>query len=130
MGEYYELSPAQLAHMQAESAARLLLNPEPARSPYYIPPRMMAPPVPAEVSSEPAGEPVLTAGERAKAFLLSELAADAVASLELQGRAREAGIAWRTIRRVAKAAGAKVFKRGRGEWMWSLKDDQPDDGQE
>jgi hypothetical protein len=99
-------------------------DPDP-RSPYHIP----AVPVP-PVSAEPAVEPVLSAAEKAKAFLVAELAVDPVPSLRLQERASEAGIKWRTIRRVAKAVGVRVFKDGRGAWMWGLKDNRSDDGQE
>jgi hypothetical protein len=85
--------------------------------------------VPAVVEAVPVA-PEPSAADKAKAFLVEALTPDPVASLELQARAKAVGIAWRTIRRVAEAVGVRVFKRGRGEWMRGLKDDQPDDGQE
>jgi hypothetical protein len=130
MGETYSLSWQQLARMQAQSAAHLALHPEPKGSPYYVAP--VAPPtIPAAPQPVAPPEPVLSAAEKAKAFLLSELAVDALPSLELQERAARAGVKWRTIRRVAKAVGVRVFRRGNGPWMWGLTaDDRENDGQE
>jgi hypothetical protein len=78
-------------------------------------------PVPAVVA-EPVPERVLSAAERGKAFLATELAVDPVPTVELQERALKAGISWSTVRRVRHAAGVSVFKDGRGAWMWSLRE--------
>jgi hypothetical protein len=76
--------------------------------------------VEAELQPETPVEPELGPGERARRFLLAELAIDPVPSLTLQARAKAAGIAWRTIRNVQKAVGVKVFKDKSGPWMWSI----------
>jgi hypothetical protein len=117
----------RLAHMRAQSDALLAARPELA-GPYRVPP-------PAKVVAEAVAYvlpvPAESAAEKAKAFLLSELVIDAVPSLELQERAERAGVKWRTIRRVAKAVGVRVFRRGNGPWMWGLTaDDRENDGQE
>jgi hypothetical protein len=90
------------------------------RSPYHIPSQHVA-----VEAAEPAPERVLTAAERAKAFLLAELAVDAVPSLELQERAQKAGITLSTLRRMAKATGIRKVKQGLGGWAWAM----PDEGE-
>jgi hypothetical protein len=91
---------------------------EPVNSPYYIKPPLV------EVVDAPV-EPVveLSPGQRARAFLVEQLTPDPVPSLNLQARAKAAGIAWRTIRNVQKAIGVKVFKDKAGPWMWSLREE-------
>jgi hypothetical protein len=91
-------------------------DPDP-RSPYHIPSQH----VPVEAAAEPVPEPVLTPGERAKAWLAAELAVDPVPSLELQERARKAGITLSTLRRVAKQVPVEVY-RDAAQWYWRLPD--------
>jgi hypothetical protein len=129
MGDMFEIGPAQLRHMREASAAMVALHPEKyLTGPYALPPRPVK--APAEPVAMPEPEPVLTAADKAKAFLVEALTPDPVPSLELQAWAEAAGVSWRTIRRVAKAAGVKVYRQGRGAWFWSLPpaDDRGDDG--
>jgi hypothetical protein len=94
--------------------------PEPPGSPYYVPAKPPGPVAGAiEALVEVVTEPVLSAAEKARQWLVSELTTDPIPSLELQERARKARISWRTIRRVAKAAGVRVFKKG-AQWFWEL----------
>jgi hypothetical protein len=92
------------------------------RSPYHIP----AQHVPVEAAAEPVPEPVLTPGERAKAWLAAELAeGEPVASVGLLERAQKAGITLSTLRRMAKAMGIRKVKQGLGGWGWAM----PDEGE-
>jgi hypothetical protein len=92
-------------------------DPDP-RSPYHIPSQH----VPAVAAEQPP-ERVPAPGERARLWLATELAEGPVPTLHLQERAQAAGHSWSTIRRMRKAAGAEVFKDGRGEWKWRLTED-------
>jgi hypothetical protein len=118
MGDTYMLHPQMLALMREQSAAILAAKPWLA-GPYAVPEPPK--PVPELVPAEPVIE--LAPGQRARQFLLAELAVDPVPSLELQAKAKVAGIAWRTIRNVQKSVGVRVFKDKSGPWMWSLKEE-------
>lgn len=59
--------------------------------------------------------------DEAREFLLAELEAGPVESRDLQRRARDAGIAWRTIERASSALGVEKGPREfGGRWEWRL----------
>ena len=62
-----------------------------------------------------------SAADDARAFLLGVLADGPVAVKTIEGDARGAAIAWRTVERVKKIIGVESFKDGmKGRWMWRL----------
>jgi len=71
--------------------------------------------------------------EGAKRFLIKLLAAGPMAAKELKREAKDAGIAWVTVRRAKDELGIEPYKRGfggSGIWFWKLPgtDDDPEDG--
>jgi hypothetical protein len=112
-------------HFDAPKGRRIYVSTEPyvpvsdpnPRSPYHIPP----PPV--EDAQKCAPTVAMTPGAKARAWLAAELAVEPVPSLELQERAREAGITLSTLRRIAKAMGLRKIKQGRGPWCWAMPED-------
>jgi putative DNA primase/helicase len=73
----------------------------------------------------------LSKKDRATAFLRTELAAGPVLTKDLQAAARQADIAWATVRRAADAMGIEPGKEGRfdGQWRWSLPTEGEQDAQ-
>lgn len=61
-----------------------------------------------------------SAEDEAADFLRQVLCDDVVPSKQVEAEAKEAGIAWRTVRRAAKALGVKPRKGDGGKWYWSL----------
>jgi hypothetical protein len=116
MGETFYIGRDRLALMRLESDAVLAAHPE-LRGPYAVPPPPVKSPV---VEAEFVPVPVLTAGQKAEAFLLDALTPDPVPALQVQAMAEAAGIALRTLRRVAKRIGIVKVKQGRGGWAWRL----------
>jgi hypothetical protein len=64
--------------------------------------------------------PALTSGQRAEAFLRDNLAGGQVPSVEVKARAKQAGIAWRTLRRAAERLGIKHTRNRDKTWNWKL----------
>lgn len=58
--------------------------------------------------------------EAATDFLSQVLGADVVPSKSVEAEAKEAGIAWRTVRRASDALGVKKRRGDGGKWYWSL----------
>jgi hypothetical protein len=120
MGDFYEIGPAQLRHMQAQSEALIAANPAKfLTGPYRV---ALEPPVVEPVPVVPVVEP--TPGQRAEALLRDVLAVDPVPANEVKRLADAAGIKPRAIRNARQRMGVKVLKRGRGigAWLWALKD--------
>jgi hypothetical protein len=63
----------------------------------------------------------------AEGFLRELLTAGSMASSDVEIKAKQAGIAWRTLRRAADAIGVMKWKQGGadGRWFWRLPDGQP-----
>lgn len=61
-----------------------------------------------------------TALDSATEFLTQVLGNDVVPSKSIEAEAREAGIAWRTVRRASDALGVKKRRGDGGKWYWSL----------
>ncbi|WP_197387618.1 AAA family ATPase [Ralstonia pseudosolanacearum] len=62
----------------------------------------------------------VSAKEAAIEFLKEVLGDDVVPMKSIEAEAKEAGIAWRTVRRAADALGVKSRKGEGGKWYWSL----------
>jgi putative DNA primase/helicase len=58
--------------------------------------------------------------EAAADFLRQVLGADVVPSKSVEAEARDAGIAWRTVRRASDSLGVKKRRGDGGKWYWSL----------
>jgi putative DNA primase/helicase len=74
-------------------------------------------------ASAPAGTPAGGAAEReAVQFLMEELAAGPVPAGDLKARAKDAGVAWRTVERAKRKleVSAHKDKDAAGAWRWSL----------
>ena len=66
-----------------------------------------------------------TAVDSAADWLQEALAAGPVKSTDLKAEAKDAGVAWATVRRAQKDGGAKIRRQGfgpGGEWYWFLPD--------
>jgi len=64
-----------------------------------------------------------TACESAAEWLSEALAAGPMTAKELSAAAKDAGVAWRTLKRAQGAAGVKVQREGfggAGKWVWAL----------
>jgi putative DNA primase/helicase len=63
----------------------------------------------------------------AEGFLRELLSAGSRVSSDVEGRAKEAGIAWATLRRAADTIGVVKWKQGGadGRWFWRLPNGQP-----
>jgi len=73
-----------------------------------------------------------TAMESAAEWLAEALAGGPVKVADLRQEAKNAGMAWVTVRRAQKTAGAKTRKQGfgaEGAWYWFLPDHAPEDAQ-
>ncbi len=62
----------------------------------------------------------VSAKDAAIEFLQEVLGDDVVPMKSIEAEAKEAGIAWRTVRRAADALGVKSRKGEGGKWYWSL----------
>ncbi|WP_425219570.1 AAA family ATPase [Ralstonia solanacearum] len=62
----------------------------------------------------------VSAKDAAIEFLKEVLGDDVVPMKSIEAEAKEAGIAWRTVRRAADALGVKSRKGEGGKWYWSL----------
>ncbi|CBJ38920.1 putative TOPRIM domain protein [Ralstonia solanacearum CMR15] len=62
----------------------------------------------------------VSAKDAASEFLHEVLGDDVVPMKAIEAEAKEAGIAWRTVRRAADAMGVKSRKGEGGKWYWSL----------
>jgi hypothetical protein len=71
-----------------------------------------------------AGGTAARPSEEAESFLLDLLADGPVHSKQVEKEAREASLAWRTVRRAKDKLGVQVRRaqgmEGRGPWSWSL----------
>jgi hypothetical protein len=63
----------------------------------------------------------------AEGFLRELLTAGSMASSDVEQKAKEVGISWRTLRRAADDIGVMKWKEGGadGRWFWRLRDGQP-----
>lgn len=61
-----------------------------------------------------------SAEDAASEFLLQVLGDDVVPTKSVEAEAKEAGIAWRTIRRASDTLGVKKRRGDGGKWYWSL----------
>jgi len=86
-------------------------------------------PTPIDDVPVPPAAPVLSAGQKAEAWLLTTLTPDALPSLQVIAEAKAAGIAPTALKRAKKALGVLAERQGRGAWFWRLpSEDHPDDG--
>lgn len=73
-----------------------------------------------------------TARESAADWLRTILANGPIKTEDLKREAKDAGMAWATVRRAEKPAGARTRKQGfgaEGAWYWFLPDHAPEDAQ-
>jgi hypothetical protein len=69
--------------------------------------------------------------DEAEEFVRAELAGSALEVPELEKRAKQAGVAWATVRRAKKRIGAKSRKSSMdGAWLWHLPISTEGDGHE